>query len=54
MRTRRKNKKTATSTRQVKDGYEAVQLGLVEDRKVKKVTKAQAGHFKKTGGDLPP
>jgi large subunit ribosomal protein L3 len=36
------------------DGYEAVQLGLVEDRKVKKVTKAQAGHFKKTGGDLPP
>jgi large subunit ribosomal protein L3 len=37
-----------------KDGYEAVQLGLVEDRKVKKVTKAQAGHFKKTGQDLPP
>ena len=37
-----------------KDGYEAVQLGLVEDRKVKKVTKAQAGHFKTTGGDLPP
>ncbi len=51
----RKNKKTGhTSTRQVTDGYEAVQLGLVEDRKVKKVTKAQAGHFKKTGGDLPP
>ena len=50
-----KNKKTGhTSTRQVTDGYEAVQLGLVEDRKVKKVTKAQAGHFKKTGGDLPP
>ena len=36
------------------DGYEAVQLGLVEARKVKKVTKAQAGHFKTTGGDLPP
>jgi large subunit ribosomal protein L3 len=36
-----------------RDGYEAVQLGLVEDRKVKKVTKAQAGHFKTTGGDLP-
>ena len=35
-----------------KDGYEAVQLGLVEDRKVKKVTKAMAGHFKKA--DLPP
>jgi len=34
-----------------KDGYEAVQLGLVEDRKVKKVTKAMAGHFKKA--DLP-
>ncbi len=38
-------------TRQ-KDGYEAVQLGLVEDRKVKKVTRAMAGHFKKA--DLPP
>ena len=35
-----------------KDGYEAVQLGLVEDRKVKKVTKAMAGHFKKA--DVPP
>ena len=41
-------------TKQVTDGYEAVQLGLVEDQKVKKVTKAMAGHFKKTGGDLPP
>lgn len=38
-------------TRQ-KDGYEAVQLGLVEDRKVKKVTKAMAGHYGKAG--LPP
>ncbi len=35
-----------------KDGYEAVQLGLVEDRKVKKVTKAMAGHYAKAG--LPP
>ena len=35
-----------------KDGYEAVQLGLVEERKVKKVTKAMAGHFKKA--ELPP
>ena len=35
-----------------KDGYEAVQLGLVEDRKVKKVTKAMAGHYGKAG--LPP
>jgi len=34
------------------DGYSAVQLGLVEERKVKRVTKAQAGHFKKAG--LPP
>ena len=35
-----------------KDGYEAVQLGLVEDRKVKKVTKAMAGHYRKA--DVPP
>jgi large subunit ribosomal protein L3 len=35
-----------------KDGYEAVQLGLVEDRKVKKVTKPMKGHFDKAG--LPP
>jgi large subunit ribosomal protein L3 len=37
---------------QQKDGYEAVQLGLVEERKVKKVTKAMAGHYKKA--DVPP
>ena len=37
-----------------KDGYSSVQLGFVEDRKVKKVTKAMAGHFGKTGGGLPP
>jgi large subunit ribosomal protein L3 len=37
-----------------KDGYSSVQLGLVEDRKLKKVTKAMGGHFAKTGGGLPP
>lgn len=31
------------------DGYEAVQLGLVEDRPVKNVNRPQAGHFKKAG-----
>jgi large subunit ribosomal protein L3 len=35
-----------------KDGYSAVQLGLVEARKVKRVTKAMKGHFDKAG--LPP
>jgi large subunit ribosomal protein L3 len=35
-----------------KDGYSAVQLGLVEPRKVKGVTKAMRGHFDKAG--LPP
>jgi large subunit ribosomal protein L3 len=35
-----------------KDGYSAVQLGLVEGRKVKRVTKPQKGHFAKAG--LPP
>ena len=35
-----------------KDGYSAVQLGLVEARKVKKVTKAMQGHFAKAS--LPP
>jgi large subunit ribosomal protein L3 len=35
-----------------KDGYTAVQLGLVEARKVKRVTKAMKGHFDKAG--LPP
>ena len=35
-----------------KDGYAAVQLGLVENRKAKRVTKAMQGHFKKAG--LPP
>jgi large subunit ribosomal protein L3 len=35
-----------------KDGYSAVQLGLVEGKKVKRVTKAMEGHFKRAG--LPP
>lgn len=35
-----------------KDGYSAVQLGLVERRKVKRVTKPMKGHFDKAG--LPP
>jgi large subunit ribosomal protein L3 len=37
-----------------KDGYTAVQLGLVESRKVKRVAKPMAGHFAKTGQGLPP
>jgi len=35
-----------------KDGYVAVQLGLVEARKPKRVTKPMKGHFDKAG--LPP
>ncbi len=35
-----------------KDGYAAIQVGLVEARKVKGVTKAMKGHFDKAG--LPP
>jgi large subunit ribosomal protein L3 len=35
-----------------KDGYDAVQLGLVEQKKIKGVTKPMEGHFKKAG--LPP
>jgi len=34
------------------DGYEAVQLGLVEERAPKKVNKPMKGHFEKAG--LPP
>ena len=39
-----------------KDGYDAVQVGLVEDRpiKLKNVTKPMRGHFEKTGGGIPP
>jgi large subunit ribosomal protein L3 len=38
------------------DGYDAVQLGLVEDRPVrlKNVNKPMRGHFEKTGGGVPP
>jgi large subunit ribosomal protein L3 len=44
--------KTATG----KDGYNAVQLGLVEDNpiKLKNVTKPLQGHFEKTGQGVPP
>lgn len=38
------------------DGYNAIQLGLVEDKPVrlKNVTKPMRGHFEKTGGGVPP
>jgi large subunit ribosomal protein L3 len=38
------------------DGYDAVQLGLVDERPVrlKNVTKPMRGHFEKTGGGIPP
>ena len=35
-----------------RDGYEAVQLGLVEERRAKNVTKPMKGHFEKAS--LPP
>jgi large subunit ribosomal protein L3 len=39
-----------------RDGYNAVQLGLVEDRpiRLKNVTKPMRGHFEKTAGGTPP
>ncbi len=39
-----------------RDGYDAVQLGLVEERpiKLKNVTKPMRGHFEKTGAGVPP
>src|SRR2546421_10316597 len=39
-----------------KDGYDAVQVGLVEERaiKPKNVNKPMRGHFEKTGGGIPP
>jgi large subunit ribosomal protein L3 len=39
-----------------RDGYDAVQLGLVEERpvKLKNVTKPMQGHFEKTGAGMPP
>lgn len=45
-------KKTAAGP----DGYNAVQLGLVEDKpiKLKRVNKPMRGHFEKTGGGVPP
>jgi len=38
------------------DGYDAVQLGLVEDKpiRLKRVTLPMRGHFEKTGGGIPP
>lgn len=45
-------KKTATG----RDGYDAVQLGLVEDKpiRLKNVNKPMRGHFEKTGNGIPP
>ncbi len=45
-------KKTAAGA----DGYDAVQVGLVEDRprKLKSINKPMRGHFEKTGGGVPP
>jgi large subunit ribosomal protein L3 len=39
-----------------KDGYDAVQLGLVEEKpvKLKRVNKPMRGHFEKTGAGTPP
>ena len=38
------------------DGYDAVQLGLVDENppKLKNVTRPMRGHFEKTGGGIPP
>lgn len=45
-------KKSATGP----DGYDAVQVGLVDEKpvKLKNVTKPMRGHFEKTGGGVPP
>ena len=45
-----------TKSENGKDGYNAVQLGFVEDKPVrqKNVTKPMRGHFEKTGGGVPP
>jgi large subunit ribosomal protein L3 len=39
-----------------KDGYDAVQLGLVDEKpiKLKNVSKPMRGHFEKTGAGIPP
>ncbi len=39
---------------QAKDGYEAIQVGLVEPNPPKKVTKPIRGHFEKTANGTPP
>jgi large subunit ribosomal protein L3 len=38
------------------DGYDAVQVGLVDEKpvKLKNVTKPMRGHFEKTGAGIPP
>lgn len=45
-----------TKSAQGRDGYNAVQLGLVEDKPIraKNVSKPLRGHFEKTGGGIPP
>ena len=45
-----------TKTAAGKDGYNAVQLGFIEDKpiKLKNVSKPMRGHFEKTGGGVPP
>ena len=45
-----------TKTTGGKDGYNAVQLGFVEDKpiRLKNVSKPMLGHFEKTGGGTPP
>lgn len=45
-----------TKTASGKDGYNAVQLGFVEEKpiKLKNVTKPMRGHFEKTGAGMPP
>lgn len=47
---RKSNKRNKNNKR---DGYAAVQLGLV-DATVRNVNKPQQGHYEKTGGGLPP
>ena len=45
-----------TKTANGKDGYNAVQLGFVEDKpiRLKNVSKPMRGHFEKTGSGIPP
>ena len=47
---------TASHVNIASDGYDAVQLGLVEDKpiRLKRVTLPMRGHFEKTGGGVPP